>query len=307
MSWVRNNVYVSSFTDSRLRGNDGSIILSEIRPTLLVESLKVRNTVIPDLIRDLFDLRTKFIILLLGLFSFSFSLHAEMMYGPGGNAFLQSREYDKAIESYEEQVKQGYIGHELFFNLATAYAKMGVTDKAILNFEKALRLQPLDKITKDQIIELNLKLQDKPPIYEDTGLLAFFKRVQFSLSIDAWAFFSIFFMLILALMIFFSYKYQKMKGRQLIFLSSILWFLLSGFSVVMARNNYHYKYLHTEGVVNKESIKVFDRAETNSVISFNLHLGTKVEIDDSSSNMYHIQFAEKEGWIINKDVAKIEL
>ena len=199
--------------------------------------------------------------------------NADMIYAPGGNYFLKNGDYDKAI----------------------------------LNFEKALRLKPLDKITKTEIINLNLKLQDRPPIYEDTGLLAFFKMVQFSLSIDAWAFLSIVFMLMLTLAIFISYKFQKMKGRQIIFLSSILWFILSGFGVVMARNNYHFKYLQTEGIVNSESIKVFDRAEPNSVILFNLHLGTKVEIDDSSSNMYHIQFAEKKGWIMNKDVQKIEL
>lgn len=226
---------------------------------------------------------------------------------PNPDESLKNGDYDNAIREYENKVNEGYIGHELFFNLATAYQKKGVIDKALLNFEKALRLKPLDKPTRDQIIELNLRLQDKPPIYEDTGLLAFFKKIQFSLSIDSWAFLSIVFMIILALSIFISYKFRKMKGRQLIFLSSILWFVLSGFSVVMARNNYHFKYLHSEGIVNKESIKVFDRAEANSVILFNLHSGTKVDINDSTASMYHIQFAEKEGWIINKDVQKIEL
>jgi tetratricopeptide (TPR) repeat protein len=244
--------------------------------------------------------------LAIGLIGF-LSIYADMIYAPNGDEFLRQGNYDKAIESYEAEIKQGFIGHQLFFNLGTAYAKKGIVDKALLNFEKAHRLKPLDKVTKSEIINLNLKLQDKPPVYEDTGLLAFFKKVQFSLSIDAWAFLSILFMIMLALVIFISYRFQKMKGRQLVFLSSILWFILSGFSVVMARNNYHFKYLHSEGIVNKESIKVFDRAEVNSVILFNLHSGTKVEIDDSSSNMYHIQFAEKEGWIINKDVQKIEL
>jgi len=290
MNWVRNNPYTRN--------------MKEFRTTF--ETLSYPGIVIPDLIRDLFKSGTKLIVLLVISFSCNFS-YADDTHGTGLNDYLENGNYDKAIESYEAKVKQGLISHELFFNLATAYQKKGIVDKALLNFEKALRLKPLDKITRDQITELNLKLQDKPPIYEDTGLLAFFKKIQFSLSIDAWAFLSILCMIMLALVIFISYKFQKMKGRQLIFLSSVVWLILSGFSVVMARNNYHYKYLHTEGIVNNESIKVFDRAEANSVILFNLHLGTKVEIDDSSSNMYHIEFAEKEGWIMHKDVQKIEL
>jgi tetratricopeptide (TPR) repeat protein len=224
-----------------------------------------------------------------------------------GNNFLKKGQLNEAIQSYETLVKEGYIGHELFFNLGTAYAKKGNASQAVFNFEKALRLKPMDELTRQQLIQLNLKLQDKPSIYEDTGLLAFIKKVQFALSIDAWAFLSILFMLMLALAIFISYKFQQLKSRKFIFLSSIVWFLLSGFSVLMARNSYHFKYLQLEGVVHSESIKVFDQPDPNSVIQFNLHQGTKVEIDDSTANMYHIRYAEKKGWIVNKDVQKIEL
>jgi tetratricopeptide (TPR) repeat protein len=109
-----------------------------------------------------------------------------------GDTFLKNGDYKKAIEAYESVVQEGYIGHELFFNLGTAYSKIGNVSQSILNFEKALRLSPLDKATKEQLMQLNIKLQDKPSIYEDTGLLAFIKKVQFALSIDAWAFLSVF-------------------------------------------------------------------------------------------------------------------
>ncbi len=224
-----------------------------------------------------------------------------------GNAYLQKGDLDKAIDQYEEVVKEGYIGFELFFNLGTAYTLKGETSKAIFNFEKALRIKPMHRITQQQLIQLNLKLPDKPSIYEDTGLLAFIKKVQFSLSIDAWAFLSIFFMLLVPLVIFVSYKKPHLKLRKLVFMTSILWFFMSGFSVLMARNCYHYKYLHAEAVIFDESIKVFDQPDPNSTILFNLHQGTKVEITDSTANMYYIQYSEKKGWVVNQDVQKIEL
>jgi tetratricopeptide (TPR) repeat protein len=224
-----------------------------------------------------------------------------------GNTLLKNGQIDEAIQSYEGIVQQGYIGHELFFNLGTAYSKKGNISKALYNFEKAMRLSPLDKATRQQIVQINLRQQDKPPIYEDTGLLAFIKRIQFGLGIDVWAGLSIFFMCLFALVVFISYRFKGLKARKTIFLSSILWILCSAASVLMARNSYHYKYLHTEGIVGKESVRVFEQPDPNATISFNLHEGAKVEINDSTSTMYRIQFAEKKGWMLRNDVWKIEL
>src|SRR5687767_9545522 len=176
------------------------------------------------------------------------------------NDLLKSGNDTMAISCYDYFVREGYISHELFFNLGTAYQKQGNIPLAILNFEKALRMKPLDPATKQQLVQLNLKLQDKPVIYDDSGLLAFFNKVQFSMGVDAWAFLSIFMMLLVPVVIFISYKFKTLKSRKLIFMSSILWFLLSGFSVVMARNNYHYRYLHTEGIVMTESAVIYDKS-----------------------------------------------
>lgn len=260
--------------------------------------------------RFLCELRETFVSSVVKKIFFVFLLSYFSVYaGPnlGGDEFLKNGDYDKAIESYESTVKHGYIGFELFFNLGTAYSKKGDSPNAILNFEKAIRVKPMDKRATQQLVQLNLQIRDKPAIYENSGLLGILKKIQFGLSIDGWAFLSIFLMLLVPLSVFISYKFQRIKRKQLIFLSSIVWFLLSGFSVVMARNGYHHKYLHAEAVVFPESIKVFDKSDINSSILFNLHQGTKVEILDSTKNMYYVQSAEKKGWIMNKEVKKIEL
>jgi len=90
-------------------------------------------------------------------------------------------------------------------------------------------------------------------------------------------------------------------------MSSILWFLLSCFSVLMARNNYHYKYLRVEGVVTDESLVVYDASNVSSKIKFNIHQGTKVSIVDSTQAMYRINYSGDQGWIIRKGIVKIEL
>lgn len=224
-----------------------------------------------------------------------------------GDEFLKKGDYDKAIHAYELQVKQGFLGHELFFNLATAYQKKGNISLAILNFEKALRLKPLDKLTHQQLLQLNLQLQDKPVIYQDTGLIALFKKLQFSLGIDTWALLSLLFMMMVPVVIFVSYKYKTIKFRRIIFSSSLIWFLLSGFCVLMARNNYHFKFLHAEAVVMEESVIVYDASNPSSKIKFNVHQGTKLEVLDSTDAMYKISFSGDKGWILRSGIKRIEL
>ena len=223
------------------------------------------------------------------------------------NELLKKGQLDEAIESYGLIVKDGYIGYELFFNLATAYSKKGDISNSILNFEKALRIKPTSTLTKQQLEQLNLKLRDKPSIYKDDGFLGFFDKLQFALSVDAWAILSICLMLLVSLVIWVSYKFQHLKSRKLIFSSCIFWFLLSCISFFICRNCYQYKYLQQEAIIFPESIKVFDQPDLNSTILFNLHQGTKVEILNKTSNMYFVQYAEKKGWINMKDVQKIEL
>lgn len=224
-----------------------------------------------------------------------------------GNSFLKQKKYEDASKSYEKIILEGYISHDLFYNLGIAYLNQNKRYKAVLNFEKALRLKPMDASTHMRIVQVNMNLSDKPPIYEDTGFLAFINKVQFALPIDAWAVLSIFMMLLVAGCIFVSYKFPVLKGKKIIFVSSGLWLVLSVLCIILARNSYHYKYLSNEAIVSGESIRVYDKSDVNSSILFNLHEGTKVDIVDEENGMYHVEFAEKSGWISTKDVEKIAL
>src|SRR5688572_5387854 len=85
------------------------------------------------------------------------------------NELLKNKNYDQAIVQYEIMVKDGYTGFGLFFNLATAYQKQGNIARAILNFEKAIRLRPNHSVAREQINQINANLVDKPPVFDDTG------------------------------------------------------------------------------------------------------------------------------------------
>jgi hypothetical protein len=67
----------------------------------------------------------------------------EELFRQGNEAFSRG-DYASAIRSYEKVTGQWGYSPGILFNLANSYALQGETGKAILNYERALRLQPSD-------------------------------------------------------------------------------------------------------------------------------------------------------------------
>ncbi len=61
------------------------------------------------------------------------------------NHLYESRDYRKAAEAYEEIVESGARHGTLFYNLGDAWQKAGEPARAVLNFRRALLLDPADK------------------------------------------------------------------------------------------------------------------------------------------------------------------
>ncbi len=59
-----------------------------------------------------------------------------------GNQLYASGKYVEAVAAYESQVRRGADSANLFYNLGDAYQRLGNRGRAILNFQRALLLEP---------------------------------------------------------------------------------------------------------------------------------------------------------------------
>lgn len=59
-----------------------------------------------------------------------------------GNAFYAAGQYTKAARSYEDAVRLGNDSANLFYNLGDTYYRLGDKGRAVLNYRRALRLEP---------------------------------------------------------------------------------------------------------------------------------------------------------------------
>ncbi len=68
-----------------------------------------------------------------------------------GNEAYQQGDYTQAIQSYEQLIYSGVAEPEVFYNLATAYYREGRVGAAVVNYERALYLQPEFGAARDNL------------------------------------------------------------------------------------------------------------------------------------------------------------
>lgn len=68
-----------------------------------------------------------------------------------GNEAFWSGDFEQAIESYESLVELGVWDVDVFYNMGTAYARQGELGRAILNFERALLIDPSHEDARENL------------------------------------------------------------------------------------------------------------------------------------------------------------
>jgi len=126
-----------------------------------------------------------------------------------GNEAYSRGEFSAAAEFYEQLTAESGYGAGVLFNLGNSYAQSGQTGKAILNYERALRLAP-----SNSDIQSNLEL-----IRKESGL--FPKEYSWSehffqlFNLDQWTVSAFFFLLL-----FTAFQVVSLKHR---FSSQVRW------------------------------------------------------------------------------------
>ena len=86
------------------------------------------------------------------------------------NALYRQGEFKEAAGLYEDVVSRGVRNGYVFFNLGNAYFKAGETGRAILAYERALRLVPNDEDVLANLRFVNALKEDRNPD-EDVNLV----------------------------------------------------------------------------------------------------------------------------------------
>ena len=217
-----------------------------------------------------------------------------------GNDFYQNKQYEEAIGSYETILNQGFLSSELYYNLGNSYYRMGNLGKAILYFEKSLKVSPSND---DAVHNLKLanartvdKIQEIPPLFFIKWwniLLTSFTSVGWQLII-----FVFYILLLICVALYFLIRNIQVQKYAFIFGSLNIIALL--FSVIFFFSSLERESSKEYGILQKsvETVKISPDKQSDD--AFVVHEGIKFKIEDEVNNWVKIKLSDgKVGWLPN--------
>ena len=245
----------------------------------------------------------KKITLLLVLFTSLLSAQTvEELFTQANKAYKEAK-YNEAIELYQKIEAEGKISSELYFNLGNSYYKLNKVAPTIYNYEKALRLDPLNKDAANNLVFAKRLTLDAIEELPKTFLQKLNENYLQKLSYNQWAIVVVIFSFLAALLFLLFYFSVTSSRKRLYFVTSILSFLLLIFSLVITYNQYTFYKNNVQAIIFAEKAEVKNAPTLNSEDVFTLHEGTKVKVLDEVDNWKKIKLADgKIGWIIASEL-----
>ncbi|HAM10492.1 MAG: hypothetical protein A2X05_15650 [Bacteroidetes bacterium GWE2_41_25] len=215
-----------------------------------------------------------------------------------GVKYYSSGSYKEAAQIWTNIYDTGYRSASLNYNIANAYFKLEDIPQAILFYERAYMLDPVNEdinynlqIARTLIVD---RFQEIPELF----FVRWYNLVSLLLSSNVWAIAGIsafvLCLLFLSLYIFSSRYIYKVTG----FWLALLFLIVSGSSVLLSQRNKSQVFDSHKAIIFSPVISGKSSPDDSGTDLFVLHEGTKVSIEDEVGEWYEIRLSDgNKGWI----------
>ena len=232
--------------------------------------------------------------------------YPDSLWNAANQAYAEGR-WTEAVEGYETMVGASLESAALWCNLGNAYYRTGNMPKAIVCYERALKVDPSYEDARFNLDFLNAQIQDRIDPVPELILKTWMRKVSHMLDSDAWAVCFLFlFALTLAMLLLFILS-PGVAGRRAGFFTALVSLLLAAASLSFSLWQKS-EYMKTDSAIVMRpvsSVKSSPSYESAKDL-FVLHEGTKVWVIDSVGSWNNIELADgRQGWIPSSDIENI--
>ncbi|MDR2130942.1 MAG: tetratricopeptide repeat protein [Odoribacteraceae bacterium] len=218
----------------------------------------------------------------------------------------QEGNYARAMELYNEILETGVESTSLYYNLGNCYYKQNEIARSILNYERALLLDPRDEDVAYNLTMARRATIDRIDVLPVFFLIEWYNAVVTALTADQWGFLSVaLFLCFLGMTVLFFHATSigLKKGS---FASGIVALIFTVLSVWFASKQYHRVTGRDQAIVMSPSVVVRGAPDPSGTELYVVHEGLKITLVDSLGQWYNIRMADGNvGWVQQSDVERI--
>jgi len=206
--------------------------------------------------------------------------------------------FSEAASLFEKVIEANGPTFEVYYNLGNAYYKYNELAKAILNYERALRLNPGDSDTRFNLDICQAKTIDKIDPVGVFLVTRWFRSLSNNLNSNGWAVASlILFVLFIASL--FAYFFSRLSWlKKTGFYFGIVSLILCILSLFYASSKYNAVVYPNQAILMTPTITVKSSPDQSGTDLFPLHEGTKVTITNEIGSWNEIELQDGNvGWL----------
>ncbi len=231
------------------------------------------------------------------------------------SAYL-AEDYPSALQLYQEALSRQGASSDIYYNIGNTYYRLGQPGRAIVNYQRSLRLDPTNSDARDNLEFVNARIVDKP-----SGKISVFTKILDTLcswfTPNTWAWIALaLFVVVLAAAALYIFA-SSVMARKVGFFGGFIMLLITLCAIFVAWVSSSRSTTDNEAVivVNASQLSTQPRLPRDgSEEAALLHEGTMVVILDSLPSpsdpnnpmWYDIQFnGDNRAWVSIKDIEKI--
>jgi tetratricopeptide (TPR) repeat protein len=214
--------------------------------------------------------------------------------------------YVAAAQQYETILKRVGASEALFYNLGNAYFKSDCLAPAILNYERALRLNPADGDARFNLEMCQARIVDKIDPIGMFLIVRWYHALGNLQNSNGWATTSILFFILFIGSLFAYFFARRRFLKKFGFFFGIAMLAFSSLSMVYSAQESQRLTHSDEAILFTLSVTVKSSPDKSGTDLFVLHEGTKMTVRSELGDWSEIELEDGNiGWLLSKDIQRI--
>ncbi len=223
------------------------------------------------------------------------------------NAAYSEGKWNDAIKDYGMIASLGIENAQLYYNLGNANFKAGNLPEAILNYERALKIDPSYADARYNLEFASTQTQDRIEAVPEFILRTWTRKVCYLLGSDQWAVIFLVGLALLCSMVLLFFLSPTTAGKRTGFILAIVLLLFDGATLGFSLHQKNDYSVRDEAIVMSPVISAKSSpSQSGNMDLFVLHEGTKVTVLDTVGDWYNITISDgRQGWVRAGDLEVI--